>query len=146
LSERSLAHPAQRERTQERQEAEKRFGAASRTYYLLAPADRHGLPGGAAGACRAGDRSLGEEATGAVVTPEQPYLYPHPLTLARDHAEAERIRLADSAAYSSMCTSWGRLGGLTTYYRYGPSWFRLLALRRWERNSPAELEAARERL
>jgi hypothetical protein len=25
----------------------------------------------------------------------QVYLYPHPLTLARNHAEAERIRLAD---------------------------------------------------
>ena len=73
------------------------------------------------------------------------FLYPHPLTLARDHAEAERMRLADSAAYSSMCATWGRLGGLTTYYRYGPAWFRMLALRRWERISPADLEAARER-
>jgi hypothetical protein len=91
-----------------------------------------------------------------VTQPEQPdsigdgaggqlYLYPHPLTLARNHAEAERIRLADSEAYSSMCATWGRLGGLTTYYRHGPSWFRVLALRRWERISPADLEAARER-
>jgi hypothetical protein len=88
---------------------------------------------------------LGKEVAGAVVTSEQPYLYPHPLTLARDHAEAEKIRLADSAAYSSMAATWGRLGGLTTYYRYGPSWYRLLALRRWERISPADLEAARER-
>jgi hypothetical protein len=43
----------------------------------------------------------------------QVYLYPHPLTLARDHAEAERIRLADTTAYSSMCSAWGRLGGLS---------------------------------
>ena len=38
----------------------------------------------------------------------QVYLYPHPLTLARDHAEAERIRLADTTAYSSMCATWAR--------------------------------------
>jgi hypothetical protein len=75
----------------------------------------------------------------------QVYVYPHPLTLARDHAEAEAIWLADSTAYSSMCATWGRLGGLTTFYRYGPSWFRLLAERRWEQISPADLEAARER-
>ena len=61
----------------------------------------------------------------------QLFLYPHPLTLARDHAEAERIRLADTAAYSSMCSTWGRLGGLTTLYRYGREHFRLLALHRW---------------
>ncbi len=61
-----------------------------------------------------------------------PYLYPHPLTLARNHAEAERIRLADSAAYSTMYATWGQLGGLSTYYRYGPAYFRLLALRRWK--------------
>jgi hypothetical protein len=59
------------------------------------------------------------------------YLYPHPLTLARNHAEAERIQLADSAAYSEMCVTWGRLGGLTTLYRYGREHFRLLALHRW---------------
>ena len=63
----------------------------------------------------------------------QLYLYPHPLTLARNRAEAERVRLADAAAYSSMCATWGRLGGLSTYYRYGPSYFRLLALRRWRK-------------
>jgi hypothetical protein len=74
----------------------------------------------------------------------QLYLYPHPLTLARDHAEAERIRLADTAAYSSMCATWGRLGGLTTYYRFGPSWFRLLALRRLGKIDEADLEAARD--
>ena len=71
------------------------------------------------------------------------YLYPHPLSLARDHAEAERIRLADTAAYSSMCATWGRLGGLTTLYRYGPEHYRTLALLRWGRITAAELNAAR---
>jgi hypothetical protein len=59
------------------------------------------------------------------------YVYPHPLSLARDHAEAERVRLADSAAYSSMCATWGRIGGLSAFYRYGREHFRLLALHRW---------------
>jgi hypothetical protein len=81
--------------------------------------------------------SIEDGATGQV------YLYPHPLTLARDHAEAKRIRLGDSAAYSSMYATWGRLGGLTTYYRCGPTWFRLLALGRWELTSPKDLEATR---
>ena len=68
---------------------------------------------------------------------EQLYLYPHPLTLARDRAEAEaeRMRLADSAAYSAMCATWGSLGGLTTFYRYGADYYRLLARRRWEKVS-----------
>ena len=72
---------------------------------------------------------------------EQLYLYPHPLTLARDQAEAEaeRIRLADSAAYSSMCATWGRLGGLTTFYRYGPAYYRLMARRRWEKVTAEDL-------
>jgi hypothetical protein len=61
----------------------------------------------------------------------QVYLYPHPLSLARNRAEAERTRLADSAAYSSMCATWGQIGGLTTLYRYGREHFRLLALHRW---------------
>ena len=142
MSERSLAHPAQPDSTEERREAHEGFGAASRAYYLLADTGCSEERLERAG--RAMDH-LGAEIAGAVVKSEQPYLYPHPLSLARDHAEAERIRLADSAAYSSMCATWGRLGGLTTYYRYGPSWFRLLALRRWERISPADLEAARER-
>jgi hypothetical protein len=38
---------------------------------------------------------------------------------------------------------WGRRGGLSTARRYGSEWFALLALRRWGRISPAELEAAR---
>lgn len=67
----------------------------------------------------------------ATAKPEQLFLYPHPLTLARNRAEAERDLLADRAAYSSMCATWGQLGGLSTYYRYGPSYYRLLALRRW---------------
>jgi len=35
---------------------------------------------------------------------------------------------------------WGRRGGLATLRRYGTSWFSLLARRRWERVSGAELE------
>jgi hypothetical protein len=38
---------------------------------------------------------------------------------------------------------WGRRGGLETARRYGSSWFALLALRRWGRISPADLDAAR---
>jgi hypothetical protein len=37
----------------------------------------------------------------------------------------------------------GRRGGLTILRRYGSDWFALLALRRWGRISPAELDAAR---
>ena len=72
-------------------------------------------------------------------TSEQLYLYPHPLTLARNRAEAERVRLADSAAYSAMRSTWGSLGGLTTYYRYGADYFRLLARRRWEKATAEDL-------
>ena len=35
---------------------------------------------------------------------------------------------------------WGRRGGLATVRRYGTSWFRMLARRRWERVSGTELE------
>ncbi len=35
---------------------------------------------------------------------------------------------------------WGRRGGLATLRRYGTSWFSLLARRRWERLTEAELE------
>ena len=35
---------------------------------------------------------------------------------------------------------WGRRGGLATLRRYGTSWFSLLARRRWERVSGAELK------
>lgn len=74
---------------------------------------------------------------------EQLYLYPHPLTLARNRAEAERARLADTAAYSAMCATWGHLGGLSTLYAYGPAYFRLLALRRWGKATTDDLASAR---
>ena len=76
------------------------------------------------------------------------YLYPHPLTLARDHVEAGQIRLADTggrAAYSSMCATWGSLGGLTTFYRYGSDYFRLLARRRCGKATAEELAEYRAR-
>ena len=38
---------------------------------------------------------------------------------------------------------WGRRGCLRTLELYGRAWFALLALRRWGRISPADLEAAR---
>ena len=38
---------------------------------------------------------------------------------------------------------WGRRGGLATLRRYGSDWFALLALRRWDRITPVDLEAAR---
>jgi hypothetical protein len=38
---------------------------------------------------------------------------------------------------------WGSRGGLATLRRYGSDWFSLLALRRWGRISPADLDAAR---
>jgi len=38
---------------------------------------------------------------------------------------------------------WGSRGGRETLRRYGTDWFALLALRRWGRITPSELEAAR---
>jgi hypothetical protein len=38
---------------------------------------------------------------------------------------------------------WGSRGGRETLRRYGPKWFVLLALRRWDQITAAELEAAR---
>ena len=38
---------------------------------------------------------------------------------------------------------WGSRGGRETLRRYGPKWFGLLALRRWDRITAAELETAR---
>ena len=37
---------------------------------------------------------------------------------------------------------WGRLGGLNTFGLYGPGWFVLLARRRWEKITAAQLEEA----
>lgn len=82
---------------------------------------------------------MGAPAAGPAPVPTATYLYPHPLTLARNHAEAEGVRLADSAAYSAMCATWGRLGGLPTFYRYGAGYFRLLAARRWNKATTDEL-------
>ena len=53
--------------------------------------------------------SIGDGARGQI------YLYPHPLTLARDHAEAEWVTLADSAAYSSR-----RLAAASALLYVGP--------------------------
>ncbi len=38
---------------------------------------------------------------------------------------------------------WGSRGGRETLRRYGADWFSLLALRRWGRLTPEDLEAAR---
>jgi hypothetical protein len=38
---------------------------------------------------------------------------------------------------------WGSRGGRETFRRYGADWFSLLALRRWGRLTPEDLEAAR---
>ena len=38
---------------------------------------------------------------------------------------------------------WGSRGGRETLRRYGADWFSLLALRRWDRITAADLEAAR---
>ena len=53
--------------------------------------------------------------------------------------ERERHRLI----HQSDWQRWGRRGGLTTLRRHGTNWFALLALRRWGRITPADLEAAR---
>ncbi len=42
--------------------------------------------------------------------------------------------------HESDFVRWGRRGGLATLRRYGTSWFSLLARRRWERLTGAELE------
>jgi hypothetical protein len=49
-----------------------------------------------------------------------------------------------SAAHSEAgdYARWGRLGGLKTFGLYGPGWFVLLARRRWEKISAAQLEVA----
>ena len=53
--------------------------------------------------------------------------------------EREKHRLI----HESDWQRWGRRGGLATLRRYGSDWFALLALRRWGRITPADLEAAR---
>lgn len=75
------------------------------------------------------------------MAPEGTFLYPHPLTLARNRAEAERIRLADTQAYAEMCATWGRVGGMTTLDRYGRGHYSLLARCRWG-DPAARLELA----
>ena len=45
--------------------------------------------------------------------------------------------------HASDWRRWGSRGGKETLRRYGTEWFALLALRRWERISASELEAAR---
>ena len=49
----------------------------------------------------------------------------------------------DGHSASGDFARWGRLGGLRTLQLYGSPWFKALALRRWGRISPADLEAAR---
>lgn len=61
---------------------------------------------------------------------EQPYRYPHPLTLARRRADAERDRSAH-VGESVAASAWGQLGGLTTFYRHGSEHYRRMALKRW---------------
>ena len=53
--------------------------------------------------------------------------------------ERERHRLLHEADWRR----WGSRGGRETLRRYGTEWFALLALRRWERITASELEAAR---
>lgn len=45
--------------------------------------------------------------------------------------------------HSTDWQRWGRRGGRETVRRYGTTWMSLLALRRWGRISPADLDAAR---
>jgi hypothetical protein len=45
--------------------------------------------------------------------------------------------------HASDWRRWGSRGGRETLRRYGADWFSLLALRRWGRLSPKDLEAAR---
>jgi hypothetical protein len=54
--------------------------------------------------------------------------------------EVEAHRAAHSEA--GDFARWGRLGGLETFALYGPGWFVLLAHRRWEKITAAQLEEA----
>ncbi len=53
--------------------------------------------------------------------------------------EREKHRLL----HESDWRRWGSRGGRETLRRYGPTWFALLARKRWGRITSAELEAAR---
>jgi hypothetical protein len=53
--------------------------------------------------------------------------------------ERERHRLVHGEDWRR----WGARGGRETLRRYGADWFSLLALRRWGRLTPEDLEAAR---
>ncbi len=53
---------------------------------------------------------------------------------------ADEHRTTHSAAGDFV--RWGRLGGLKTLALYGPGWFVLLARRRWEKVTAAQLEEA----
>ncbi len=73
-----------------------------------------------------------------------------PVTISREDLEAlvesstevlerEKHRLLHESDFAR----WGRRGGRSTLRRYGADWYALLALRRWGRISPMDLEAAR---
>jgi hypothetical protein len=53
--------------------------------------------------------------------------------------ERERHRLL----HQNDWQRWGSRGGRETLRRYGAEWFSLLALRRWGRMTPEDLDAAR---
>ncbi len=57
-------------------------------------------------------------------------------TVALERCEHRRLHESD-------WQRWGRRGGLRTLALYGRGWFALLALRRWGRIEPADLDAAR---
>ena len=52
-------------------------------------------------------------------------------------------REAHRLVHASDWRRWGARGGRETLKRYGTAWFALLALRRWERITTADLDAAR---
>jgi len=53
--------------------------------------------------------------------------------------DRERHRLLHATDWQR----WGRRGGLATVRKYGTDWFSLLALRRWNRITAEDLDAAR---
>jgi hypothetical protein len=73
-----------------------------------------------------------------------------PVEIAREDLEAlvetsevvlEKVK--HHLVHASDWRRWGARGGRETLRRYGTDWFALLALRRWGRLSPEDLEAAR---